>query len=213
MVSNVVGSAAVPFFFPPMNLSRFGLNNLLMDGGTTWNLNMESGIKECFKLEGITDESQIIVDVIDLEPDQLPLYPYNSTEREELSARAAECLDIAKNNPQTLTSTEHADCTWHIMPLTVQNYLRKKEIHNYFAIMNDIVEFMQAHDKVNYRYFVQPTQALLPEYLLLDFSYKNTKRAIEIGMQDMQAAIEMGPGRSFDKVRNKTVAAEFGQVM
>lgn len=57
IVSAVIGSASVPFFFPPRNMSQFGEPYLLMDGGTSWNTNIVSGIQECLKMEGITSES------------------------------------------------------------------------------------------------------------------------------------------------------------
>lgn len=72
VASAVVGSASVPFVFSPMNMSRFGLDYLMVDAGFTWNLNMESGIDECYKIDGITHPSQIIVDIINLSPDELP---------------------------------------------------------------------------------------------------------------------------------------------
>lgn len=56
-------------------MSKFGINDLLVDAGFTWNLNMESGIQECYKIDGITKPSQIIVDVINLSPDELSVFP------------------------------------------------------------------------------------------------------------------------------------------
>lgn len=55
IASAVAGSAAMPFIFPPMNMSKFGLDQLLMDGGTTWNNNMVSGVEECMKIPGIVN--------------------------------------------------------------------------------------------------------------------------------------------------------------
>lgn len=63
---------------------------------------------------------------------------------------------------------------------------------------------MQAHEEVNYRYFISPKTALLPLYKYLDFNYGNTKDVIKRGQEDMKKVIEMGPGKSFDKVRNHT---------
>ena len=57
IASAVAGSAAMPFIFPPMNMSKFGLDQLLMDGGTTWNNNMVSGVDECLKMPGIEGHS------------------------------------------------------------------------------------------------------------------------------------------------------------
>ena len=43
-VSAVVGSASIPFLFPPRDMSPYGVNQLLIDGGSGWNNNMVSGI-------------------------------------------------------------------------------------------------------------------------------------------------------------------------
>jgi predicted acylesterase/phospholipase RssA len=43
-VSAVVGSASIPFVFPPRDMSPYGQDNLLIDGGSGWNNNMISGI-------------------------------------------------------------------------------------------------------------------------------------------------------------------------
>ena len=53
IVSSVVGSASVPFFFPPRDMSEFGENTLLIDGGTSWNSNLISGVEECLSIDGI----------------------------------------------------------------------------------------------------------------------------------------------------------------
>jgi predicted acylesterase/phospholipase RssA len=57
IVSAVVGSASMPFVFPPMDMSKFGQNYLLIDGGSTWNNNMISAIKDCKSRPGITKDS------------------------------------------------------------------------------------------------------------------------------------------------------------
>jgi predicted acylesterase/phospholipase RssA len=44
IASAVVGSSSIPFMFPPRNMTQFGLDYLMIDGGTTWNNNMISGI-------------------------------------------------------------------------------------------------------------------------------------------------------------------------
>ena len=72
IVSAVIGSASVPFFFPPRNMSQFGEPYLLMDGGSSWNTNIVSGINECLQMEGITSPSQIDLDAIVLDPVVMP---------------------------------------------------------------------------------------------------------------------------------------------
>jgi hypothetical protein len=67
--SAVIGSAAVPVVFPPKNMSEFGRDVLLVDGGfTAWNNNLISGIQACLNKTGIDSEEQIEVDVIRLAP-------------------------------------------------------------------------------------------------------------------------------------------------
>ena len=44
-VAAVLGSAAVPFVFPPQNMTQYGTDALLIDGGTSWNNNLLSGIE------------------------------------------------------------------------------------------------------------------------------------------------------------------------
>ena len=68
MTTAVIGSASMPGIFPPRNMSQFGLPYNLIDGGSAWNNNMIHGIKECMKKPGITDYSQIHLDVITLNP-------------------------------------------------------------------------------------------------------------------------------------------------
>jgi hypothetical protein len=69
--SAVLGSASMPGIFPPRDMSRFGLPYYLIDGGSAWNNNMIHGIKECLKKPGITDYSQITLDLITLNPKRL----------------------------------------------------------------------------------------------------------------------------------------------
>ena len=63
-VSAVVGSASMPFIFPPRNMSEFGYPMQLIDGGSVWNNNMVTAIDECLKIDGITSKEQVEVDVI-----------------------------------------------------------------------------------------------------------------------------------------------------
>ena len=107
-VASIVGSASVPFAFPPYNMSRFGLPYLLMDGGTTWNNNMISGINECHKL-GFKDDSQIILDIIVLNSDHLDVDPITNNTTPDLTMK------------MTLG--------W---PQTISNYFRERTIKGYY---------------------------------------------------------------------------------
>ena len=54
----ILGSASVPFAFPPTKLRDWHL----MDGGTTWNINIISAIEECRKV--VEKDSDIILDLV-----------------------------------------------------------------------------------------------------------------------------------------------------
>ena len=73
--ASIVGSASVPFAFPPTSMKDYGMDVLLIDGGSAWNNNMISGVKECYDIEGIEDPSQIVVDIIILESNKLDPMP------------------------------------------------------------------------------------------------------------------------------------------
>jgi hypothetical protein len=147
IASSVAGSASIPFMFPPRNMSQFGKDYLLIDGGTSWNNNMISGIKECFKMEGITDQSQIDLDVITLNGKHMPSFDSSSDK----------------------------------FPLTIQYVERKKEISSFYHDFSDMIVFMKAYPRVNYRYFFQPDYILLPGYQMLDFDPVNSQKFMDLG--------------------------------
>lgn len=61
LVTGLLGSTAVPFFFPPVPYK----DKLLMDGGVAWNLDIASAVKKCRLL--VDDDSKIVLDVIDVD--------------------------------------------------------------------------------------------------------------------------------------------------
>lgn len=128
ITSAVVGSASIPFFFPPRDMKEFGLDAILIDGGTSWNNNLVSGVDECLKIDGINDQSQIDVDIITLNGKHLP--DFNIQEGD--------------------------------IPTTIQYYERKKELNSFYHDYDDMIEFMEAFPRVNYRYYFQPDYVLLP---------------------------------------------------
>ena len=168
----VQSSASVPFLFPAANMTDYGYDLDLLDGGSAWNNNMVSAINECHKLEGITDDSQIVVDVIVLSP-------------------------AGQLDPMNTTSTNP---TLDLIPSTLKYYLRNKEIKDHYSDLSDIVEFMQANPSVTYRYYFSPEETLLPEYYLLQFDQEYTHKLTLWGLAESKKVIEAGPGKSFDKL-------------
>lgn len=58
-VSAIIGSASLPVLFPPREFR----DQLLIDGGVSWNLNIVSAFKKCMEMVD-NDPSRIILDVI-----------------------------------------------------------------------------------------------------------------------------------------------------
>ena len=143
-----------------------------MDGGTTWNNNMVSGVEECMKMPGIENHTQIEVDVIILHP-----------------------AKIGKIN-----ITEAGMPQIDLEPKTIEYLSRKHEIRSCYSGMNDIIEFMQAYPEMSYRYFIKPEKTLLPEYKILEFDFVHTHPVYMQGIKDTKAVIDMGPGKSFENL-------------
>ena len=62
----VISSSSIPFVFPPHHY----IDKVFMDGGTVWNINIDSAIQRC--LEIVDDESQITLDVVILGDYEVP---------------------------------------------------------------------------------------------------------------------------------------------
>lgn len=62
-----------------------------MDGGTTWNNNMVTGVDECMKIPGIENYTQIEIDVIVLAPANIEKINKTDVEAQR---------DLAFNAPQ-----------------------------------------------------------------------------------------------------------------
>lgn len=69
--------------------------------------------------------------------------------------------------------------------------------------MDDIIEFMRANPNVNYRYFIEPQEELLPAYKILEFGPKYTHPMITLGINEAKRVIEEGPGVSFKKLKER----------
>jgi len=66
----VIASGSVPGIFPITKLRDWNL----IDGGSVWNLNIIGAIDKCKEL-GITEEENIILDVIIMTPEAIEIIP------------------------------------------------------------------------------------------------------------------------------------------
>ena len=71
----ILASASVPGIFPVTKLRDW----LLIDGGTCWNLNIVGAIEKCRAL-GVTNDEDIIMDMMILMPEKIPTLPRNATD-------------------------------------------------------------------------------------------------------------------------------------
>lgn len=163
-------------------MSEFGLDVLLIDGGSSWNNNMVSAIHECLKLDGITSLDQVIVDVMSLDSSYLDPYdPYS------------DAIDQMSNEVNEM----------YLETQTMKNYFRKKAINSYYNSLDDIIEFMDTFPEVTYRYFIMADSPLMHEYSILDFQPEVAKKLIERGKVDALKTISLGEGTSFNTLRSK----------
>jgi hypothetical protein len=70
---------------------------------------------------------------------------------------------------------------------TINNFNRYRQIKDYDSSMADVYEFKQAFPKVNFRYYVMPSESFKGS--MLDFENKTTYRHQMIGRKDGTNAI------------------------
>lgn len=198
--SAVVGSSSMPVIFPPRNMSEFGEDTLLIDGGSVWNNNLLSGIEQCRQIPGILHDDQIEVDVVMLTAEKLERFDpaKGKVGMENKKVYVENLLDrcMKKGNDKD------ACLELSFMPETLKFLSRKNDIKAYFKNVADIVEFMDSYPDVQYRYYIKPEVTLLPEYEILEFGIEYTGKLIELGRNDTQRTIDMGPGVSFNNLIN-----------
>ena len=77
-------------------------------------------------------------------------------------------LDVIVMDPTRLEKFETKNAnTW-------ENYMRLKEMKDYYKTFSDIAEFMRANPDINYRYYVQASENPIPVTQILNFSPEMT---------------------------------------
>jgi predicted acylesterase/phospholipase RssA len=84
--------------------------------------------------------------------------------REQVDDDSEITLDIVVCGSNSL------DSNWQNKQDTINNYLRYKDINEYHKGAADIVEFMRAYPKVNFRHYLQPSQPLASGLGILNFN-------------------------------------------
>lgn len=82
------------------------------------------------------------------------------------------------------------------------NYLRYREVRDYYDSMGDILEFMIAFPKVNFRHLVMPSTPLPGSWNLLNFDNKTNTWPMQVqGRKDGAVAVKAGEGFYFDEMK------------
>lgn len=89
----------------------------------------------------------------------------------------------------------------NLYPKTFQFYEDNKQIKSWYKSLDNIIEFMRCNPDVNYRYFIEPQEQLLPAYEIIQFGPKYTLPMIEKGKEEAKKVVEMGPGVSFEALK------------
>lgn len=93
------------------------------------------------------------------------------------------------------------DTTWEFKDETIENFLRYKDIKDFYSHSEDIAGFIKAFPKVNFRYFLAPSQPLAGGLAILDFNNATSTWPMQmIGRTDGENAIKAGPGFMFNKI-------------
>lgn len=87
---------------------------------------------------------------------------------------------------------------WEDTNDAISNFLRYKSIRDYYNGLADIYKFKQAFPNVNYRYFVQPSQALAGGLGILNFNNATSTYPMQmLGRLDGENAVKSGEGFYF----------------
>ena len=123
-----------------------------------------------------------------------------------LASAVQRCRDIVDDDSQIIVDVvvcaAHDLTKWTDQKNTVGNYLRAKDIKDYHVGMSDFIEVVEAYPKVNFRYFVQPSQKL-PGTGLDTIKVDNatiTWPMQLIGRDDGAAILGAGEGYMFKKI-------------
>lgn len=84
---------------------------------------------------------------------------------------------------------------------TIQNYLRMRDIQNYYNSMSDLDEVRRGYNNVNFRHLVVPEGPLPSGYIPLGFKRESIQEMIRIGYEDAKEVLTNIEKDSFDKVQ------------
>lgn len=82
---------------------------------------------------------------------------------------------------------------------TASNYLRMHQVNQYYKAMRNVVNAMESHPQVDFRYIFEPSGHYAHLWNLLNFAYDNTWPMQENGREDAKTALEEGPKKSIEK--------------
>jgi len=85
--------------------------------------------------------------------------------------------------------------SWEDQDNAMSNFLRFKEIRDYYDGLSDIYKFKQAYPKVNFRYFVEPSSPIAGGLNILNFNNATMTYPMQmLGRLDGENAVKSGEG-------------------
>lgn len=92
------------------------------------------------------------------------------------------------------------DAKFELSGNTIDNFMRYKDIKDYYSGMDDVLETIQAFPEVNFRYYVQPSSSL-PIFKILNVHNETSTYPMQMqGRLDGENAIKSGESFIFDKL-------------
>lgn len=92
--------------------------------------------------------------------------------------------------------------TWDSRDNAYDAYLRYRDLKSSYSNIADVFELMQAFPNVNYRYYLQPSQALPGGPAIINFANETSTWPMQmLGRLDGENAVKDGEGYMFGKMR------------
>jgi hypothetical protein len=90
---------------------------------------------------------------------------------------------------------------WTDQGNAIGNFLRYKEIKDYYTQIGDIYKFKLAFPDINFRYYIEPSTTLPGGLAILNFNNETNTFPIQMqGRLDGENAVKQGEGYMFDKM-------------
>lgn len=115
------------------------------------------------------------------------------------------CREIVDDDSQitldVIVCDEKEETTWQHKDNAYSNFLRYKDIKDYYSGVSDIYDFVQAYPNINFRHYITPSEPLAGALGILDFNNATMTWPMQmVGRLDGENAVKDGDGFMFSKL-------------